>query len=103
MRAQTIARSATLPFVIHIFVPESTQSSPSRRAVVRMRPGSEPTSGSVRPKQPITSPRAIRGSQRSFCSSEPNFQIGNMQSDPWTLTNDRNPLSPASSSRHARP
>ena len=103
MPAQTIARSATLPLVIHIFVPERTQSSPSRRALVRMRPGSEPTSGSVRPKQPITSPRAIWGSQRSFCSSEPNLQIGNMQSDPCTLTNDRNPLSPASSSRHASP
>ncbi len=89
--------------MIHIFVPESTQSSPSRLALVRMRPGSEPASGSVSPKHPITSPRAIGGSQRCFCSSEPNLQIGNMQSDPWTLTNERNPLSPASSSRHASP
>ena len=38
VRAHTIATSATLPLVIHIFVPVRTQSSPSRRALVRMRP-----------------------------------------------------------------
>jgi hypothetical protein len=69
--AQTIARSAIPPFVIHIFVPEITHPSPSRRAVVRIRPGSEPWSASVNPKQPTTSPRAIGGSHRSFCSSVP--------------------------------
>ena len=36
------------------------QLSPSRRARVRMEAGSEPWSGSVRPKQPMTSPAAIR-------------------------------------------
>ncbi|GBC87796.1 hypothetical protein HRbin12_01814 [bacterium HR12] len=59
------------PFVIHIFVPEMTQSEPSRRAWVRMLAGSLPASGSVRPKHPITSPRAMAGSHRSFCSSLP--------------------------------
>ena len=40
--AQTTAISAMLPLVIHILVPESTQSDPSGRANVRMPPGSEP-------------------------------------------------------------
>ncbi len=101
--AQTTARSASVPFVIQSLLPLRTQSSPRRRALVRMCAGSEPKSGSVRPKQPMTSPRAIRGRYRSFCSSDPYFQIGNMQSEPWTETKLRNPESPASSSRLARP
>jgi len=80
-----------------------TQSEPSRRAEARIEAGSEPESGSVSPKQPIASPAAIRGSHSCFCSSEPNFQIGNMASEPWTETKERKPLSPASSSRQARP
>ena len=91
------------PLVIHIFVPDRTQSEPSRRAAVRIWQGSLPTSGSVRPKQPMTSPEAMRGSHSCFCSSEPNFQIGNIASEPCTDTALRNPLSPASISRHARP
>jgi hypothetical protein len=71
VRAQTTARSAMPPLVIHILVPLSTQSPPSRRALVRIPAGLEPKSGSVRPKQPITSPAAMAGSQRRFCSSEP--------------------------------
>ena len=42
VRAQTTAISAMLPLVIHILVPDSTQSGPSGRAKVRMLPGSEP-------------------------------------------------------------
>ena len=108
VRAQTTATSATEPFVIHILVPSSTQSlrsSPgvSRRARVRIPPGSDPKSGSVSPKHPISSPDAMPGSQRSFCSSEPCFQIANMASEPWTDTTERRPLSPASSSRQASP
>ena len=103
VRAQTIAMSAIEPFVIHILVPFRIQSEPSRRACVRIVPGSEPASGSVRPKQPITSPACIRGSQCSFCSSEPQRQIANMASDPWTETALRIPESPASSSMHASP
>ena len=64
--AHTIATSAIEPLVIHILAPSSTQSAcspaPSRRARVRMPPGSEPWSGSVSPKQPMASPAAIRGS-----------------------------------------
>ena len=101
--AQTIATSATLPFVIHIFVPRRIQSSPSRRAAVRIEPGSLPLSASVSPKHPMASPAAIRGSHACFCSSDPNAWIAYIASEPWTLTNERRPLSPASSSRHASP
>ena len=69
--AQTIARSATVPFVIHILAPLMTQPSPSGTARVSMPDGSEPWSGSVRPKQPISSPRDIFGRYFSFCSSLP--------------------------------
>ncbi len=71
VRAHTVATSARLPLVIHILVPFSTQSLPSRRAKVRIPAGLLPKSGSVRPKQPIASPVAIRGSHSCFCSSEP--------------------------------
>ena len=91
VRAQTIAMSAIVPFVIHIFVPLRIQSSPSRRACVRIVPGSEPASGSVSPKQPITSPVCIRGSHCSFCSSEPQRQIAYIASEPWTETSAADP------------
>jgi hypothetical protein len=69
--AHTTATSETEPLVIHILVPFSTQSPPSRLALVRMPAGSEPKSGSVRPKQPIRSPAAMAGSHSFFCSSLP--------------------------------
>src|SRR4029079_9280167 len=83
--------------------PFRTQSAPSRLAFVFIDDGSLPESGSVRPKQPISSPAAMPGSHRSFCSSDPNFQIGNIASEPWTETKLRSPLSAASSSRQATP
>lgn len=70
--AQTTATPATEPLVIHIFRPLRIQSPPSRLAYVRIAAGSEPWSGSVSPKQPMTSPAAMRGSQACFCSSLPN-------------------------------
>ena len=103
MWAQTTATSATEPLVIHIFWPCRIQSSPSRRARVRIEPGSEPASGSVRPKQPSASPAAMRGSHSCFCSSEPQRQIANIASEPWTETRLRMPESPASSSMQASP
>ena len=107
VRAQTTAMSAIPPLVIHIFEPDRIQSAvspdPSRRALVRIEAGSEPASGSVSPKQPMARPLAILGSHSSFCSSDPYFQIGNMDRDPWTLTALRKPESPASSSRQASP
>ena len=71
VRAHTTATSAMEPFVIHILAPLRIQSSPSRTARVRIEPGSEPESASVRPKQPSRSPAAMPGSQRCFCSSLP--------------------------------
>ena len=60
-------RSAKVALPIHFFSPSSTHSSPSRRAVVARPPAiPEPTSGSVSPKAPISSIRAIAGSQRSL-------------------------------------
>ena len=103
VRAHTIATSATEPLVIHILVPFSTHSSPSRLALVRMPPGLEPKSDSVSPKHPIASPAAIRGSHSCFCSSLPNCQMANIASDPCTDTRLRTPESPASSSRQASP
>ncbi len=84
-------------------MPSRTQSAPSRRADVRIPAGFEPKSGSVRPKQPIASPAAIRGSHSCFCSSEPNAWMAYIASEPCTLTSERIPESPASSSRQARP
>ncbi len=101
--AQMIATSAMEASPIHRFAPSITQSSPSRTAVVTMLAGSLPAVGSVSPKQPIRSPAAMPGSQRCFCSSEPNLPIALIASEPCTLTNVRRPESPASSSMAARP
>ncbi len=103
VRAQTTATSAMEPLVIHIFRPDSTQSVPSRRAEVRIAAGSDPASGSVRPKQPIASPAAIPGSHSCLCASDPHRQIANIASEPCTETSDRSPESAASSSRQASP
>ena len=65
--------------------------------------GSLPASGSVSPKQPMSSPAAMPGSQRCLWSSEPNLWIALMASEPCTLTKVRSPESPASSSMAARP
>ena len=57
---------------IHRFWPFRIHVSPSRFAVVVIPPEvPEPTRGSVRPKQPIFSMRAIAGSHFFFCSSDP--------------------------------
>ena len=69
--------------------------------MVRIEPGSEPASGSVRPKQPIASPVAIRGSHCCFCSSLPYLWIAYIASEPCTLTSERRPESTASISVQA--
>ena len=103
-RAQMIATSAMSPLVIHILVPSSRQAPPGVcLAVVRIAAASDPLSGSVSPKHPIVSPVAMDGSQCSFCSSDPNAQMGYIAREPWTLMNDRIPVSPASSSKAASP
>ena len=49
-----------------------------------MPPGSLPAVGSVRPKQPISSPVAMPGSHCCFCSSEPCLWMALIASDPCT-------------------
>jgi len=73
VRAQMTAMSAIDARPIHRLAPLMTQPSRTRCAVVVMLPGSLPASGSVRPKQPISSPAAIPGSQCFFCASVPNL------------------------------
>src|SRR3984893_10126870 len=66
-RAQMIEMSHHGALPIHRFSPLRTQVSPSRFAVVSKPPDApEPTSGSVRPKQPIFSQRAIGGGHLLF-------------------------------------
>src|SRR5215469_12892044 len=101
--AHTTATSAIDPLVIHILLPESTQSDPFRTALVFMLDGSLPWSGSVSPKQPTARPAAIAGSHSFFWSSEPYFQMGNMASDPCTDTRLRKPESAASISLQVTP
>src|SRR4029077_15370031 len=73
-RAQTIEMSHHVELPIHFFSPLRIQVSPSRFAVVRSPPDApEPTSGSVRAKQPILLNRAIGGSHFCFCSSDPSI------------------------------
>jgi hypothetical protein len=59
--------------------------------------------GSVRPKQPISSPVASFGRYLRFCASVPNSLIGTMTSDPCTLIIERNPESTRSTSRATSP
>src|SRR5258708_3457188 len=102
--AQTIAMWAIDPFVIHIFDPLSSQVPSGRSfAIVIIPDGFEPKSGSVSPKQPITSPPPILGRYFFFCSSLPNAKIGYIARAPCTEANDRMPESPRSSSCMIRP
>ena len=71
VRANTSTLSAWKPFVMKVFEPFSTQSSPSRTAFVRMPCRSLPASGSVMPIAPIEVPAAIGGSHCSSCSGVP--------------------------------
>lgn len=103
VRAQTTATPATEPLVIHALRPVRIQSVPSRSARVRIPAGSEPWSGSVRPKQPMISPAAMPGSHRCRCSSEPKRWMAYMAREPCTETRERIPESAASSSRQASP
>ena len=65
--------------------------------------GSEPWSGSVRPKQPTAFPAPSNGSHRSFCGSLPKVWIGYITSAPCTEAKLRSPESPRSSSCITRP
>ena len=71
VRTTSIRIVAIEPLVMNIFEPLITYWSPSRTARVRMPFRSDPAPGSVIAIAPISSPRAIRGSQRLFCSGVP--------------------------------
>ena len=70
--AHTTSTSAIGALVIQVFEPFSRKPPSTFFARVRMEAGSEPASGSVRPKQPTNSP--VRNFGRYFCrwSSDPN-------------------------------
>src|SRR4051794_21297581 len=59
--ARTVQTSAIGPLVMKIFVPLSTQSAPSRTAVVRRPAESDPASGSVEAQAPIHVPSQSDG------------------------------------------
>ena len=59
--AHTTNTSAIGELEIQVFAPDSRYPPSTLRARVVMPPGSDPASGSVRPKQPIHSPLARRG------------------------------------------
>ena len=66
--------------VMNAFAPLMTQSPPSRTALVRVAPASEPPSGSVRPKPASARPATRSGSHSFFWVSEPKERIGLMPS-----------------------
>ena len=83
-RAHTTTTSATVARPIQRLAPLSTYVSPSRRAEVSSETESEPCSGSVSAKAPSLSVRAIAGSQRCFCASDPSIAIERMASPACT-------------------
>ena len=64
--------------VMKAFAPSRTHSPPSRTALVRVAPASEPASGSVRPKPASARPATRSGRKRSFWASVPYVRIGLM-------------------------
>jgi hypothetical protein len=66
-----MARSAIGALEIHILAPLSLKPPATFSARVTIEPGSEPKSGSVRPKQPISSAVASLGRYFFFCASVP--------------------------------
>ena len=89
--------------VIQALVPVSWKPPSTFFARVVMLPGSDPSSVSVRPKQPIHSPVASFGRYFFFCASVPNSLIGTITSEPCTLIIERKPESMRSTSRATRP
>src|SRR6202041_3528476 len=69
--AQIKATAASEPLAIHIFLPFKMYIWTFCTAGVSMLPGLEPNRDSVSPKQPIALPCYNKGSQLSFCASDP--------------------------------
>ena len=87
--AQTRATSDTGELVIHIFAPFRMNPPGTFLATVRIDAGSDPPSGSVRPKQPMIRPAAMPGRYLRRCSSEPKAKIGYITSEDCTLIAER--------------
>ena len=83
-RAITTSSSATTPLVVHSFTPSSRYAVPSSVgvAVLPIRAGSEPTSGSVRRNAEIA-PAAQRGRKACFCSGVPTSLTGSGTPIDW--------------------
>ncbi len=83
--------------------PDSSQSSPSRRATVEIRCELEPASGSVMPKAIRRVPSARPGSQCRFCGSVPKRAMTVPQIAGETISSSNgHPAAPSSSSTMAR-
>jgi hypothetical protein len=87
--AQITKTSAMGLFEIHDFVPVSDQPPATFFARVSMPAGSEPKFGSVRPKQPMSSPFASFGRYFSLVASVPNSAIGSITREDCTLIIER--------------
>src|SRR5207253_11200211 len=86
---QTTRTSAIGELVIHILAPLSRQPPDALVARVVMPEGSEPWSGSVRPKQPTHSPDANLGRYFCRCASLPKAWIGYITRLDCTLIAER--------------
>ena len=94
----TTAVSAMPPLVMKFFDPLISQCWPSRTAVVRMPPASEPEPGSVSPQQPTFSPFASGGRKRRFCSSLPARWMCAEHRPWWAASDSATPASTRASS-----
>src|SRR5215470_5901272 len=93
--AKTIATSAFFPVVMNCLTPLTIHSLPASSARVRIAAASEPACGSLRQKQPRSSPRASCGSHQLFWFSLPKLRIGPHTTEFWTLTIVAHDASPA--------
>ena len=75
VRTRQKIQSPYWPSVVQVFWPLTTNSSPSRTAVVRSEARSEPASGSEKPCDHQMSRLAVFGRNRSLSSCEPNAAI----------------------------
>ena len=75
VRTTAITRSEWMPLVMNVFAPSTTQPPSTRTPDVRMPRRSLPVPGSVIAIAPISSPAAILGSHRCFCSSLPRLAM----------------------------
>jgi hypothetical protein len=97
VRTASATMPARSPLVTHIFVPVTTYSSPSRTARHDRLRVSLPASASESERQPRSSPVAMRGSQRCFCSSVPWCTI-RCAAIVWVLTTPDSDIQPYASS-----